>query len=136
MSNKKHDSFYYDSEEIIGSDSNDDDHDLDPDWRKTPIFKRLQKLKVPHVFIVHVSLLSDHIFPVQFEVLTAMLLMIHVFSDRHFVIGWVICDIHKKYSAFIFESQGVLVYVINGVNVLHKKRTHISRVYLCCSCKL
>jgi len=30
---------------IIGSDSNDDDHDLDPDWRKTPIFKRLQKLK-------------------------------------------------------------------------------------------
>jgi len=57
MSNKKHDSFHYDLEEIIGSDSDADDDVLDPDWRKTPIFKRLQKLKVPHLFIVHVSLL-------------------------------------------------------------------------------
>jgi hypothetical protein len=57
MSNKKHDSFHYDSEEIIGSDSDADDDVLDPDWQKTPIFKRLQKLKVPHLFIVHVSLL-------------------------------------------------------------------------------
>jgi hypothetical protein len=57
MSNKKHESFHYDSEEIIGSDSEDDDVGLDPDWQKTPIFKRLQKLKVPHLFIVHVSLL-------------------------------------------------------------------------------
>jgi kinesin family protein 4/21/27 len=45
MSNKKHDSFHYDSEEIIGSDSDEDDVGLDPDWQKTPIFKRLQKLK-------------------------------------------------------------------------------------------
>jgi len=58
MSNKKHDSFHYDSEEIIGSDSGeDDDVGLDPDWQKTPIFKRLQKLKVSHLFIVHVRLL-------------------------------------------------------------------------------
>jgi len=57
MSNKKHGSFHYDSEEIIGSGSDDDDDvDLDPDWQKTPIFKRLQKLKVAHLFIVHVSL--------------------------------------------------------------------------------
>ena len=56
MSNNKHDSFHYDSEELIGSDSDDDDVDLDPDWQKTSIFKRLQKLKVPHLFIVHVSL--------------------------------------------------------------------------------
>ena len=47
--------------------------------------------------------------------------MIHVFSDRHFVIGWVIYDIHKTYSAFIFKSQAVLIYVINGVHVLQKK---------------
>jgi hypothetical protein len=57
MSNKKHGSFHYDSEEIIGSDSDDDDVDLDPDWQNTPIFKRLQKLKVPHLFVVHVRLL-------------------------------------------------------------------------------
>jgi len=65
-----------------------------------------------------------------------MLLTVHVLLDRHFVIGWVICDICKKYSAFFFKSQAVLIYVIDGVYVLHKKKTRISRVYLCCSFKL
>jgi hypothetical protein len=31
-------------------DDEDDNIDLDPDWQKTPIFKRLQKLKVTHLF--------------------------------------------------------------------------------------
>jgi hypothetical protein len=58
MSNKKHNSCTYELEEILDNDSDeDDDVDLDPDWQKTPIFKRIQKLKVPHLFIVHVSLL-------------------------------------------------------------------------------
>jgi hypothetical protein len=43
-SNNKRESFHYYSEEIYG-DSEDDDVGLDPDWQKTPIFKRLQKLK-------------------------------------------------------------------------------------------
>jgi len=73
--------------------------------------------------------ISDHIFAVQFEVLTVMLLTVHVLLDRRFVIGWVICDICKKYSAFFFfKSQAVLIYVIDGVYVLHKKKTRISRV--------
>jgi hypothetical protein len=58
MSSKRHTSVFYDSEEILGNDSDEDDNvDLDPDWQKTPIFKRIQKLKVPHLFSVHVSLL-------------------------------------------------------------------------------
>lgn len=55
MTKKKHNSFDYDPEEMIGSDSDEDDVNLDPDWKHTPIFKRLQKLKVPRLFIVHVS---------------------------------------------------------------------------------
>jgi hypothetical protein len=51
MSNKKHNSLYYDSEETAGDDSDEDDSDLDPDWQNTPIFKRLQKLKVPHLLL-------------------------------------------------------------------------------------
>ncbi|GFG32670.1 hypothetical protein Cfor_12769 [Coptotermes formosanus] len=46
MSSKRHTSVFYDSEEILGNDSDEDDNvDLDPDWQKTPIFKRIQKLK-------------------------------------------------------------------------------------------
>lgn len=46
MSNKKHNSCTYELEEILDNDSDeDDDVDLDPDWQKTPIFKRIQKLK-------------------------------------------------------------------------------------------
>jgi len=31
------------------------------------------------------------------------------------------------HSPFIFKSQAVLIYVINGVYVLHKKKTHFSQ---------
>jgi hypothetical protein len=47
---------YSDTGDILDDDldGEDDDVDLDPDWQKTPIFKRIQKLKVTHLLFVHV----------------------------------------------------------------------------------
>ncbi|PNF43510.1 hypothetical protein B7P43_G09319 [Cryptotermes secundus] len=45
---------YHDTEDILDDelDGEDDNVDLDPDWQKTPIFKRIQKLK-SHRFSAH-----------------------------------------------------------------------------------
>jgi hypothetical protein len=55
-SSKKDDSLYYDSEDI-GGDIDEDDVRRDPDWENKSFLKRWRKSKVPHLFIVHFSLL-------------------------------------------------------------------------------
>ena len=75
-------------------------------------------------------MISEHVFAVQFDILTVMQLTIHIFWDRRCVIGCVICDIRKKYSAFIFKSQAVLTCVINGVYVAQKENPYLPCLFV------
>jgi hypothetical protein len=47
---------YFDTGDAVDDDldSEDDNVDLDPDWQKTPIFKRIQKLKVTHLLSAYI----------------------------------------------------------------------------------
>jgi hypothetical protein len=54
---------YRDTEDVLDDDldAEDDNVDLDPDWQKTPLFKRIQKLKVTHLFLSMLFVLSKEI---------------------------------------------------------------------------